>query len=526
MQIRLKYILRAAAVLSAALMLCSCKGSGTPSPQKDSYEEPDYSGLFLRANFENQMIYFHSQTMKVCKESNPLREGADKTRNCYLAETAGGKWDIVYSDVFPHNFDFSQNPPRFTMKVLAPKAGAKVYFKIEPATLGGKNPPALEVQDVVTTKEGEWEDLEFDFSSMNPQSNLYSKIVICFDAGVESAGDEWYFDEIRIPDDDISGTSLFKRVSEDPLFPPDPAKVWMNTHFANAVIITPEDSRDGNWWMYARGGNNISGSQEQIGVFTQRAGSFNPLGPWTPYFKNPVIPVGDPGTFDCWRCLDPAPVVGPDGITYLFYKGRDNSGASRTGLAYSSNGYDFTRVEGGSGLKGGACDALYHDGNYYVFHGTAVDVFKDPLTLEGLQTYPTISAGGGPANFDNLVIWGTMVFRLKGVDKWFMTYQASACQWDFPDRFHVAVSDDLLHWTKVDNDQPFFTRGPRGTWDQCAMWYPEVIEWEDTLYLYYEGWGCKGWYGDRDGGYLQGLNSCVGVASCPKEDFLKWCGIK
>lgn len=36
-----------------------------------------------------------------------------------------------------------------------------------------------------------------------------------------------------------------------------------------------------------------------------------------------------------------------------------------------------------------------------------------------------------------------------------MVYQSSTRYFDFPDRFHVAYSDDLLNWTKVDNTKPF-----------------------------------------------------------------------
>ena len=87
------------------------------------------------------------------------------------------------------------------------------------------------------------------------------------------------------------------------------------------------------------------------------------------------------------------------------------------------------------------------------------------------------------------------------------------------------MSDDLIHWTKVENDQPLFTRGKAGQWDQGAVWFCEIFEYGDNLYLYYEGWGRKGYVPNRDEAYFSG-QSRVGAASCSKADFLKWCGIQ
>lgn len=519
----------------ALLLLCvSCGGAGVDGPQEqkdpleavdDAYVEPSYDGMFNRVNWETQLVAFHSPSLDVTTESNPRKAGANTTRRCGKVVSKGVAYEFIYSDPFPKTFDFTKNPPVFTMKVLAPRAGAKVYFKLEPFHEGVVFPVTMEIQDVTTKYAGVWEDLVFDFSDMKPESNVYNKIVICFDAGEESSGEDWYFDEIRIPDDDISSICLMQRVPGNPVLRPDKSHKWMNTHIANAAIISPENSTDGNWWMYPRGGNDVNGSQEQIGVFTQKASEFNPLGPWEYYEGNPIIPVGEPGSFDEWRVLDGAPVVGPDGTTYIYYKGREFTGSNHLCVAYSSDGYHFTKLDEPWERNSGPCDAVYHDGKFYIFKGEVVDVVSDPLSRSGVQTYTTIRHGNGPSNFDNYIIWGTMVFRLKDVDKWFMAYQGSSDHGDFPDRFHVAVSNDLVHWAKVENDQPFFARGSRGQWDQCGIWYPEVIEYKDNLYMYYEGWGREGYVENRDAGYSAGQNSCTGVATCSKADFLEWAGI-
>ena len=95
----------------------------------------------------------------------------------------------------------------------------------------------------------------------------------------------------------------------------------------------------------------------------------------------------------------------------------------------------------------------------------------------------------------------------------------------FPDRMHLAMSDDLVNWTKVDNTQPLFTRGPHGSWDQGGIWPTELFEYKGKLYLYYEGWGREGFVADRDKEYFRPASSQIGVAVADKEDFLKWCGL-
>lgn len=524
-------------LIAVALLSFSCEpavedddSQQTPPALEDDeqdVEEVEDPSLMTLANFENSFLTFNEKggDLEYSIVTNPRKKGVNTSRRCGLVESGGGAWEFIWSEPYAKNFDFTANPPVFKMKVLAPKAGAKVYLKIESSDYASLAKP-LEIQNVVTTKEGRWEDLVFDFTDMNPASNRYNKLVILFDAGVASSGEQWYFDEIRVPNDDLTDICLFQRWEGNPVLRPvDGKNDWMNSHIANAAIISPEHSIDGNWWMYARGGNNRNGSNEQIGVFTQSSETFSPFGPWIPYEGNPVIANGPEGSYDSWRALDSTPVVGKDGVTYLYYKARGADGKSHTACAYSSDGLNFTKLPELWLQNEGPTDAVYHEGKYYIYLGDKVYVTEDPLTTEGAEVYPTFSPGGAPSNFDDKIFFGNMLFRLKGVDKWFMAYQGSASQWDFPDRFHVALSDDLIHWTKVQNTQPFFSRGKAGTWDQCGIWFPEVIEHEDNLYMFYEGWGKEGYIADRNKPYAEG-NSCVGIAITSKAAFLKWCGLE
>ncbi|OOQ59790.1 hypothetical protein [Mucilaginibacter pedocola] len=90
--------------------------------------------------------------------------------------------------------DFSKKI--FKMKVYSPRVGAKVLLKVENLTNGGIS---FE-KEVATTKAGEWEELTFDYSAINP-ANSYQKVVLIFDNGTSgdgSANYTFYFDDITL----------------------------------------------------------------------------------------------------------------------------------------------------------------------------------------------------------------------------------------------------------------------------------------------------------------------------------------
>ncbi len=91
--------------------------------------------------------------------------------------------------------DFSANKV-FRMKVFSPRVGAKVLLKVENLTNGG----IFFEKEVLTTVANTWEDMAFDFRTINT-SNAYSKVVLIFDLGTVgdgSANFTWLFDDIRL----------------------------------------------------------------------------------------------------------------------------------------------------------------------------------------------------------------------------------------------------------------------------------------------------------------------------------------
>jgi len=90
--------------------------------------------------------------------------------------------------------NFSSNKI-FRMKVFSPRVGARVLLKVENLTDGG----TFFEKEAASTVANAWEDLAFDFSTINTSAS-YQKVVLIFDLGVSgdgSANFTWLFDDIR-----------------------------------------------------------------------------------------------------------------------------------------------------------------------------------------------------------------------------------------------------------------------------------------------------------------------------------------
>ena len=95
--------------------------------------------------------------------------------------------------VNPINFSVLRT---FKVKVFSPRVGAKLLLKVENATNGGIN---FE-REVTTTTANAWEELTFNFSTINV-GNSYSKVVLIFDLGTTGDGSPnftYYFDDIKL----------------------------------------------------------------------------------------------------------------------------------------------------------------------------------------------------------------------------------------------------------------------------------------------------------------------------------------
>jgi hypothetical protein len=129
--------------------------------------------------------------------ANPHNTAANpSTRVAKMVKNAGDPWGGSWIGL-GGPIDFSANKV-FRMKVFSPRVGAKVLLKVENA---GNGSIAFE-KEVLTTVANAWEDLAFDYRTINA-SNQYHNIVIIFDNGSPgdgSANFTFFMDDIRLTD--------------------------------------------------------------------------------------------------------------------------------------------------------------------------------------------------------------------------------------------------------------------------------------------------------------------------------------
>lgn len=124
---------------------------------------------------------------------NPQKTGINTSLKVgKMVKSAGQSWGGSFITL-ESPIDFSAKKT-FKMKVYSPRVGAKVLLKVENLTNGAVS---FE-KEVTTTKANAWEELTFDYSSINA-SQSYQKIVLIFDLGTMgdgSANFTYWFDDI------------------------------------------------------------------------------------------------------------------------------------------------------------------------------------------------------------------------------------------------------------------------------------------------------------------------------------------
>ena len=127
--------------------------------------------------------------------SNPQSNGINtSTKVGQMVKSAPEIWGGSWID-YGTPLDFATYKT-VKMKVFSPRAGVPVLFKVENKTDGGINKEVI----VNTTKANQWEELTFDFSTIDV-SKSYQKVVVIFDMGTVgdgSANFTFLFDDIRL----------------------------------------------------------------------------------------------------------------------------------------------------------------------------------------------------------------------------------------------------------------------------------------------------------------------------------------
>ena len=157
---------------------------------------PNYLALpidFQSTTYPYSFVNFGGATATV--ENNPNPSGINTS-------TKVGKMVKGAPEVWAGGFLELVNPINFTtlrtfkVKVHSPRIGARLLLKVENATNGG----IFFEREVATTVANAWEELTFDFNTIN-LGNSYSKVVLIFDLGTPGDGSPnytFYFDDIRL----------------------------------------------------------------------------------------------------------------------------------------------------------------------------------------------------------------------------------------------------------------------------------------------------------------------------------------
>lgn len=172
-------------------------GNGKVFMWDDVKFEPASSAAVTILDFESSSPYditnFDGGNLTVI--SNPQSGGINTSAKvAQMVKGAGQPWGGSFITL-DNVIDFSVKKT-FKMKVYSPRAGAKVLLKVENISNGALN---FE-KEVLTTVANGWEELTFDYSTINT-ANTYQKVVLIFDLGTVgdgSANFTFLLDDIRL----------------------------------------------------------------------------------------------------------------------------------------------------------------------------------------------------------------------------------------------------------------------------------------------------------------------------------------
>jgi len=232
----------------------------------------------------------------------------------------------------------------------------------------------------------------------------------------------------------------------------------------------------------------LSAKHERIGMASVEKDSFDGT-TWTQWFSVPIVDIGDSSDFDSLHVTDPASVVVNNKI-YLYYSGI-GKGEDAIGLSISENGRVFTKSIFCPVIRGRAPEIVLYNGRFYLF-------FVREDGLGGYSIYSNVSDDGihfsdaesrivlapTPDSWDGYSITTPRI--LKTDDHFMMIYAGDNRTRDQPKSFGLAFSEDLENWSKYSNN-PVFTRGKPGNWDDQAIWFGTPYICHGRMLMLYEG---------------------------------------
>ena len=225
---------------------------------------------------------------------------------------------------------------------------------------------------------------------------------------------------------------------------------------------------------------------------------------------------------------------------YLWYLGGDHqavqtpSGAGpkgyrmRSGLAVSTDGENFEKLRGAA-PGGAALDFMgytfttwpngVHDGEQFVLYYTTVNAPTMQFGTEVATSPDGVNwAVQGPITWTapptehevkGIMTRHVMENPLQGGQRWLMLYTALDGSDAMVRSIFAAQSDDGLEWERL-YDDPIFTAGSAGNWDDGGVAVPQLTKADDELLLYYFGFPTP----DNPNDVAKG----IGLATSPSGD--------
>ena len=267
------------------------------------------------------------------------------------------------------------------------------------------------------------------------------------------------------------------------------------------LVGLPDIIFDGN--SYHMWYSGYDGTYGRIGYATSPDGIT-----WDKHQQNPVLDIGDPGTWDDYAVIH-SPVVLVDTVYHMWYNGNDGLGNQLIGHATSFDGVNWDKDTSNPVLDlgpPGSWDDSYvqvigfvsfesdtfhmwydgYDGTYFRI-GYATATNPNGRNWTKYANNPVLDVGA-PGSWDNpRVHCRSIVFS---EDIFYMFYSGGDY---FTWQIGFATAPDRVNWSKNPSN-PDFTVGQPGSWDDYYVSFPYVLSTTSELKMWYMG-GTGVWEG-------------------------------